>query len=179
MRLGRHIEGQFRLIAHVFTASLIVSVSLLSYGLKALSGSTSVPGPGPFLLLAPLVIAVPCAYLIRSLREEIFKWATYIRVYLEDNVEWQYETELTKYRGRFPESESLSPIAATYWCLFGLCSVCFGWALHEDSMALCWLLLLLVPFGLLLYWQMRYQDIPHGYSATCEKNWSEIRRGGQ
>ena len=189
VRLARHIEGQSRLITQIFTTSVVASVALLGYFVKGLLEPAGVSKFGPLLLLTPLLIVVPSAYWISSLRREIFKWAMYIMVYLEDGEERRYETELEKYRDlpskdrplaeRFAESESLTPLLLTYCGLFLLCGVCFGLALTEASMNLLWLLLL-IPFVLVLaFWCRDFKHIPDKARKVYKHNWLAVRDGTQ
>jgi hypothetical protein len=178
-RLGRHIEGQFRLIIQVFTASLIVSAPLLGYGLRVLSeintNTNTVSHAVPFLVLTPLAILIPSAYLIGFLRKEIFKWGGYIKVYLEDGKELKYESELGKYRDKFPESESFNPIAFTYLIFIVICALAFGYGLHISSMSLLWLFVLVLPLCFVLYWYPNYCRIPNQCSQEYNSKWAEIR----
>jgi len=177
VRLARHIETQFKLITQVFTTSIVASVALLGYSVKGLLGAAGVSKLEPFLLLTPLLIVVTSAWWISSLRREIFKWAMYIMLYLEDGSERRYETELAKYRDRFSERESLTQIVLPYWGLFAICSLCFGQALTEASMNLLWLLLL-VPLGVLLVcWHRDFKYIPEKSRKEYEGRWTAARDG--
>lgn len=177
---SRHIEGQFRLIVQVFTASLVVSAPLLGYGLRVLSETDSAANTVshflPFLVLTPLAILIPSAYLIAFLRKEIFKWGSYIRVYLEDGKELKYETELAKYRDKFPESESFNAIAFTYLAFAVICAVAFGYGLHASSMSSLWLFVLVVPLCFVLHWYPSYRSIPSQCSREYDSRWASVKR---
>jgi len=174
-RLGRHIEGQFRLIVQIFTVSIVASVALLGYVLKVLSEATDFSGIEPFLALTPLVIVLPCAVLIDYLRREIFKWSMYIKVYLNDGKNWRYESELTRYRQQFPEEESWDAIGITYASILLLCSLLFWWGIDMASMSIYWLLVLLIPAVLFYCWWIRYYGIPKHCSDRYETRWSQIK----
>jgi len=86
-----HIESQFRLIIQVFIASLIVSLGLLGYAFQ-------IGDSAPYVFLSPILIFMPCGYLLTKLREEIFRWGMYIRVFIEDGRDLRYETALAQLR---------------------------------------------------------------------------------
>jgi hypothetical protein len=174
--IRRQVEGQFSLIVQVFVASVIASVALFGYGFQTLARKEdSVSGLAPFLVLAPLAITIPCAYFIASLRREIFKWGTYIQTFLEDGRNLRYETELARYREKYKETESLSPIALTYWGLFLIFASSFGWGLHTSSSSLWWLFVLVLPVCLLLHWNCRYNAIPTKDRGKMEERWRTIK----
>lgn len=177
--LRKHIYGQFRLIAQVFTASVIAVGALLGYIINSVFTSDIVLcsefSITPFIFLAPLAVAIPCAYFIGELRKEIFKWGTYVEVYLEDREKLNYETELGKYRVMFPESESLNPIAITYWVFAILCGLLFWHSLYLAGMCYLWLLILFVPFVFLGVWFKGYKDIPYKYSKRYRENWTRVK----
>lgn len=177
-RLGRHIERQFSLITQVFTISVIVSVALLGYVLRVLSEPATSSEFEPFLLLAPLAIVIPCAYLISSLRKEVFKWGMYIKVYLEDGTNWKYETELEKSRDRFPFRESFDHVATTYWALLIICGSLFGYTIYQVGMCFLWLLILAIPVVAVLDWHLGYTGIPRRYGEEYNRMWKEIREMG-
>ena len=98
--LRKQINGQFNLITQIFIASVIASGALLGYIIKVIADQSlitnSVKEAGtfpsdfmiaPFLMLSPLIIVLPCAYLISTLRKEIFQWALYIKVIIEKDNE--------------------------------------------------------------------------------------------
>jgi ABC-type multidrug transport system fused ATPase/permease subunit len=174
--LRRHMHGQFTLVIQVFTTSVVAAVALAGYVFTVLIRADVTSSTTPFLFLTPLAISIPCAYLIGSLRKEIFKWGMYIKVYLEDGNDLKYETELDKYRKRFPERESFNPIAITYWALLLICSLLFGYALHQVGVSLLWLIILVIPLIFLLHWYRDYKDIPYRCSEEYNVKWEEIRR---
>jgi len=174
--LRRQIEAHFRLIVQVFTASIISTVALFGYFFQLLARSDgSVSHLMPFLLLAPLAISIPCAYFIGSLRREIFKFGTYVQIYLEDRKGWRYETELCKYREHHKEEESLYTITFTYWALFLMCAISFWWGLNVTSVPLWWLFLLGIPGFLMIRWHRQYKAIPTRDRKIIEERWRAIK----
>lgn len=174
--LRRHIHGQFTLVIQVFTVSVVAAVALIGYVFTSLTRAEVISSAVPFLFLTPLAITIPCAYLISSLRREIFKWGMYIKVYLEDGKDLKYETELDKYRKKFPERESFNLVAITYWVLLlFVCSPLFGYALYKAEMPFLWLIVLIVPLGFLLHWYMSYKDIPYRCSVEYNRGWEQIK----
>ena len=179
-RLVRHIEGQFRLIAQIFTVSVVASVALFGYTMHVLFGITQSSSQfEPFMMLIPLAIVFPCALLVFALRREIFKWSGYIKIYLNDGKSWRYETELGKYKQRFPEEESFDAIAITYFSLTGLCSILCWLGIKQASMSVFLELVPLIPMGLLFWWWIYYRDIPKHYSEKCEERWGQIKEPTQ
>ena len=190
--LRKQINGQFNLIAQIFTASVIASGALLGYIIKLLAGQSlmvnSIEEIGtstngfmitPFLMLTPLIIALPCAYLISTLRKEIFHWATYIKVFIEKDDEG-YETRIYRFREKYHPTESFLPIALTYLAFVVVCIGLFCYMFIQSKMYLCLLnlLWLIVPFiclGLFLFWYCDYRDIPLKCSKEYEEKWRSIK----
>jgi len=172
--LRSQIEGQFKLIVQVFTASVIGAVALFGYVFQS-SVSSSISNAVPFLLLTPLAILIPCAYFLSSLRREIFEWAAYIQVFLEDGQDNKYETMRAKFRERNKPKESLSPIAWTYWALFVMCVCAFGWGLCIASLSFFWIAIALIPFCLLIMWHIGYVRIPFKDSNEALSRWRKIK----
>ena len=125
--LRKHIQSQFNLITQIFIASVVASGALLGYIIRIMADGNFIPqvikqmqatasdfSIAPFLLITPIVIVLPCAYLISTLRKEIFQWGMYIKVFLEKDKNGGWETNISKFRERFQISESFDPIALTY-----------------------------------------------------------------
>jgi hypothetical protein len=173
--IRQHIQGQFTLIFQVFTASIVAAIALLGYALNNILGtftnSQDISNLGLFLLfpLIPLAVIVPFAFLIKSLRKEIFKWGAYVEVYLEDGKDRKYETELSKYMTKYRERESFNPIALSYFVLSGLCFffsivLYFLYKFPLSFPNLFWLILIII-FAIFLGWFYKkwwddYKDIP-------------------
>jgi len=179
-RLGRHIEGQFRLIIQIFTASLAASLGVLGYICSVIYGFqpklNETFNIEPFLAFAPLIIVFSCGLLIGYLRMEIFKWSAYIKVFLNDGRNWRYESELDKYRSKFREEESLDGIAILYCFVVVLCVLLYWFGLQKSSMSVTsWLPISLIPAVLLVWWWVWYSSIPRKWSKKYEDRWSGIR----
>lgn len=116
---NEQIMNHQRLIFQIFTFSVIAAVAILGWGLQNFPKSgTEASGLAPFLVLAPMAIILPCAFIISAIREEVFGWAAYIIVFHKS----EYETALDKMRdkvGRF--RESYTSIGWTYWVFFAIC----------------------------------------------------------
>ncbi len=173
--LRSQIEGQFKLIVQVFTASVIAAIALFGYIFQGLVRSSTVSNAAPFLLLTPLAIIIPCAYFLSSLRREIFEWGSYIQVFLESGQDNKYETMRAKFRERYKPKESLSPIAWTYWALFIMCVCAFGWGLWLTSVSFLWTLIALIPLCLLIRWHIGYVRIPFKDSNEALNRWRKIK----
>ena len=128
-RLGRHIESQFRLITQVFTASLIASLTLFAYIVAAFSGKPDTgwaPNAAHVLaLVLPAVVVLGCAFLVSSLRRELFKWAAYISVYRK-------EIAMGRYAMRPRVSDTAAPSAKVspwirLWSPTGRWSLAVAW----------------------------------------------------
>lgn len=172
--LRQHIQGQFTLIFQVFTASIVAAIALLGYALNNTLGvfakAEHISNLGLYLFfpLIPLAIIIPFAFLIKSLRKEIFKWGAYVEVYLEDGKNWKYETELNKYMEKHRERESFNPIALSYFVLGGLCfGLSLSLYLYKFPLSfpnLFWLILIFV-FAIVVGWLYKkwwddFKDIP-------------------
>lgn len=103
-----------RLTFQIFTFSVIASVSILGYGL---SNDYSTANPLELLIfVCPIVIILPCAWIISNIREQIFRWGAYIQVSHEQS-KTAYETKLSILKKRNTKSfkESYTPIICTLW----------------------------------------------------------------
>lgn len=172
--LMSHIESQFRLIIQVFTASLIVGLGLLGYAFQ-------IGRSAPYAFLSPILIFMPCGYLLITLREEIFRWGMYIRVFLENGKDLRYETALARLRAKYPFTESLTPIFPAYWLLlvisvalfvlYSLCAVpqCLWYWLG-------WGLAILALLATLCYLHVRYAQIPDKETEEFTNNWESIKK---
>jgi len=186
--LRRHIHGQFNLITQIFIASVIASGALLGYIIKIMvDGSIAksieqmqaTPNDfniAPFLLLTPIIIVLPSAYLISTLRKEIFLWGMYIKVFLENEKVGGWETHVSKFREKFNTEESFNPISITYISFILVCFLLFMYVFVLTKMSLWWILVPLVPIVLFFLWFMDYRTIPSRCSKEFEKKWRIIKK---
>jgi hypothetical protein len=191
--LRQHIHGQFTLIFQVFTASIVTAIALLGYVLNNILGAIA-PSSGIsnfvlylFFPLLPLAIIIPFALLIKALRKEIFKWGSYLEVYLENGKDWKYETELSKYMRRYRERESFNPIAISYFSLSALCFL-FSIAIYLYKFPLSfpdlfWLMLVFI-FAIIvgcLYkkWWDDFKDIPVKARQEYINKWEKTKKDGE
>ena len=84
--LRQEIESRAHLIVQVFATSLVVLVPFISgiavYELRNQADIKAEPSLlYPYLFLFPLLILVPCIYLLTSLRKDFFRCGTYIEVF--------------------------------------------------------------------------------------------------
>ena len=187
--IRQHIHGQFTLIFQVFTVSIVAAIALLGYALNNILGAfakaqdVSSLGVYLFFPLIPLAVIVPFAFLIKSLRKEIFKWRAYVEVYLEDGKDWKYETELDKYMTKYRERESFNPIAISYFVLSGLCfAFSVGLYLYKFQLSfpnLFYLMAILV-FAVIIGWLHKkwwddYKDIPIEARKGYILRWKETK----
>jgi len=114
--LRRHIEQQFALIIQVFTLSIITCVTVWGFSLPL--KEQSVVDVNVITTVFPLLaffVFIPIAYLLLSLREEIFDWASYIRIFIEPRKKgFNFETAIRKYRARPEYRSSFNRIAVVY-----------------------------------------------------------------
>jgi hypothetical protein len=120
--LRQQIDNQSKLMIQVFSFSIISSFAFLGYFLQLLNG-TRFSFLILHLLFAPSFIIVPCAYLIKDMRDEIYKWGTYIQVFIENENSSLYEGALGRIRERYRTSESFNTMFLTFWS-FTLACVC-------------------------------------------------------
>lgn len=189
--LRKQIFGQFNLITQIFIASIIASGALLGYIIKVVAdksiivNSIGVTGTSPsdfviipFLMVAPLIIIMPCAYLISTLRKEIFLWAMYIKVFIEKDNEG-YETNIYRFREKYNFTESFSPIAVSYFVFVFICDLLFLYVFEQTEMSIWWLMVPVLFLILALVWYYDYRDIPLRCSREYEEKWRIIRGGGK
>ena len=187
--IRQHIQGQFTLIFQVFTVSILAAIALLGYALNNILGTLAkakdISSLGVYLFfpLFPLAVIIPFAFLIKSLRKEIFKWGAYIQVYLEDGKDWKYETELNKYMANYREKESFNPIALSYFVLSGLCFA-FSISLYLYKFPLSFpnlsYLIAILVFAIVIGWLFKkwwddYNEIPTEARKEFMLRWKEVQ----
>ena len=174
------IETREQAVRQLFSASVIVSISILS----AVAGYTlgmverdKLSVEMAYLFLAPVLISIPMFMLQAGHRHELFRAGNYIRVFYDkENTGTAYSTRLNRFRTIMP-GESLDQTPLMYWVLFGICSVGFGYTLYKSgTFSFCYLPPLLsfchlLPL-LVLAWFVR---IAHRrISFRCGKKGEEI-----
>ena len=173
--LNEQIMTHQRLIFQIFTFSIIAAVAILGWGLQNFPKSgTEASGLALFLVLAPMAVILPCAFIISAIRKEIFGWAAYIIVFHKS----EYETALDKMRdkaGRF--RESYTSIVWTYWSFFVICIGLFMWGIWNSPMNNSLCALGVIPFVILLLWHLEFSNIPSSRNRERLKNeWREAKR---
>ena len=180
--LNQQIMNHQRLLFQIFTFSVIAAVAILSWGLQSFPKSgMEASGLAPFLLLAPMAIVLPCAFIIRGIREEIFGWGAYIIVFHESVGDVGYETRLDRIRdkvGRFRESYTY--LIGIYWSFLGICIWLFIWGIMHSPMCGNLPVLIAPPaslFGLLLWWSIKFFNVPGRSNRRKLKNeWLEAKK---
>jgi hypothetical protein len=176
--LNEQIINHQRLIFQIFTFSIIAAVAILGWGLQSFPKSgTETSWLTLFLLLAPMAIVVPCAFIISAIRQEIFGWAAYIIVFHEGEEDFGYEKALDKIRDKVrPFRESYTPLCWTYLALLGICSGLFIWAILNSCICNRWSALVAIPIGLLVYWTIKFINIPSRSNRAKLKNeWLKVK----
>ena len=177
--LNEQIINHQRLIFQIFTFSIIAAVAILGWGLQSFPKSgTETSWLTLFLLLAPMAIVVPCAFIISAIRQEIFGWAAYIIIFHEGEEDFGYETLLDKIRdkaGRF--KESYTPLFWTYLAFLSICSGLFIRGIWISPMLPNGLsALVAIPIGLLIRWAIKFINIPSQSNREKLKNeWLEAK----
>ena len=163
----KYLNGQImnhqRLLLQIFTFSIIAGVAILGWGLQSFPASREdTSWTSVFLLLAPMAIVIPCAYIISGIREEIFRWGAYIILFHEGEGTLAYENLLDKLRDKAGKGkESYSPICLAYWALFLICAIPFVLGIMSSgAIHYGWSALAILPLGLLIHWTIRFVDIP-------------------
>jgi len=151
-----------RLIFQIFTFSIISSVALLGYGLQNFfEEPRKISELAPFVILTPMAIIVPCAFMINAMREDIFRWGAYIIVFHESDTEPGYEMRLNKIRDMTnPLKESYTSIVWVYLVLCFACSGLFAWGVLMAPFHWSWSLLAIIPLGSLIWATVRFCKIP-------------------
>jgi len=181
--LNEQIMNHQRLLVQIFTFSIIAGVAILGWGLQSFLASGEDPSwTSVFLVLAPMAIVIPCAYIIKGIREDIFRWGAYIIVFHEGEGTLGYENLLDKLRDKARKvKESYSTICVAYWVLFLICACLFIYGiLSSGTIHDGWAMLALVPFGFLIYWTIRFVDIPSKTSRKqYREDWLKAKEGVQ
>jgi len=129
--LREEILHNDRLIIEVFTFSIISSGALIGYSTSLFSSTDSSSFQyAPFIALIPLIIIIPCTYLLTSLRLQIIRLGSYIRAYIETKLDdLNYEGAVAKLakseKGSALMKLSMTPISLTYIAIFLLCWIIF------------------------------------------------------
>lgn len=116
-----------RLIVEVFTFSVIASGALIGYATSLFGSATSNSLEyRAYFSLAPLIIIIPCSYLLVSLRIQIIRLGSYIRAFIESKlIDLQYEGAVIKLAEKEKSSWlmrlSLTPISLAYTAIFIIC----------------------------------------------------------
>lgn len=172
--LRQQIDSQSRLQVQVFTFSIISSSALLGYFLKLLS-DTGHSLLTLQLLFAPSFILVPCAYLIKDMRDEIYRWGTYIYVFLENESGSSYEGALGSMRERFGSSESFNPMFLTFWCFTFVCIGLYTLLAANASLLALWQAVpWLCVVWLLLRADIEFRNIPNKKRKLYIETWRSI-----
>ena len=177
--LHEQIITHQRLMFQIFTFSIIAAAAILGWGLQTLAASVTVATRvNPFLLLVPMAIIIPCAFIIGGMRADIFRWGTYIIVFHGSDEGAQYEPLLDKIRDRSsPLKESYTPIVPTYWAFLCICARLFVPAI-SDSPTHCNDLsaLITVPLVPLIFWTITFIKIPSKRNRDrLKKEWRKAK----
>lgn len=173
--LNEQIMTHQRLIFQIFTFSIIAAVAIFGWGLQNfLKSETEASGLALFLVLAPMAVILPCAFIISAIREDIFGLAAYILVFHKS----EYETALDKMRDKASRfRESYTSIVWTYWSFFVICIGLFMWGICNSPMNNSLCVLGVIPFVILLLWNIKFINIPSSSNRERLKNeWREAKR---
>jgi len=177
--LNEQIMNHQRLIFQIFTFSVISAVAILGWGSQSFPESgTEASALTLFLVLAPMAIILPCAFIISGIREEIFGWAAYIIVFHESGEGLGYETVLDKARDKFGRfRESYTSLLFTYWALCGICCGLFLYGIENSSMPSSLSAVVIIPIGFLIYWTIKFIEIPSKSNRDkLRKRWLETKQ---
>jgi len=178
--LRQEIQSRAHLIIQIFTVNLIILVPFISgiafYVLRNLTDIKDQPNLlYPYICLSPILILLPCTYLITSLRKDFFRCGTYTQVFLEDESELKWETALDKFREAYSE-ESFDPMFGAYWALFSICTILFGYTLYSLSLSLWHLFLTLLAALILVKSHWTYRQIPINTRKEFYNQWKDIKK---
>ncbi len=175
--INEQIISHQRLIFQIFTFSVIAAVALLGYGLQNFFGEQGkISGFALFVILAPVAIIIPCAFIISAIREDIFRWGAYIVVFHEPEGKPGYETRLNKIRDRKnPLAEAYTALVWTYWALCLACCAWFIWGILSALFHCAWSILVIIPLGFLIYGTIRFCRIPcRGNRQQLIDEWRQV-----
>ena len=178
--LTEEIKLRDRGMLQIFTISLMVLVPFISgiiiYSMQHWADIKAHPTVfAPYMFLSPLLILIPCTYLLTSLRRNVFRCGTYIQVFLENDAGLRWETALDRFR-EIHKEESLDPTFVVYWAIFAICSGLFSYALYFLSMSLWHLVAPLLLALLLLKSHLAYRRVPTKTRNEFYEQWLKIKQ---
>lgn len=169
------IDDASRMQIQVFTFSVITSTTLLGVILKF--GSQVYTSRTVYVFLMPTLIIIPCSFLIKNLRAEIYRTGTYIQVFIENDSPFLYEGALSIIRNKFKSKEAFGPIFSAYWILLLICAMLFVSSVIDSKIQLD--LLQLLPWLLaslfLATANGQYKEIPSKKRLMMLEQWRSIK----
>lgn len=171
--LNEQIMNHQRLLVQIFTFSIIAGVAILGWGLQSFpSSGEDTSWTSLFLLLAPVGIVIPCAYMIKGIREEMFRWGAYIILFHEGEGTLGYENLVDKLRDTPRKlKESYSAIWVAYAVLCLTCAILFVVGIwRSGTVQYGWSAVALVPLAFLIHWCKRFCNIPSESSRKQYKD---------
>ncbi len=177
--LREEVQSRVHGFIQVFTISLLILVPFISgiiiYWLQSRADMKADPSLFyAYILLTPLLILIPFAYFLTSLRKDIFRCGTYIQVFLEGNGDFRWESALSEFRKIYGR-ETIEPAFLIYWGLFLICSGLFGYSLYFLSQS-SWNLFVILFAAILLL--IAYLDFRRVRTKTREafcNQWRNIK----
>lgn len=173
--LKSQIDSDSKMQIQVFTFSIVASTALL--GIFFNFGNAAHTPIAHYVFIIPPLIIIPCAYLIKNLRAEIYRAGTYIQVFIENDTSFLYEGALGKIRERFNSKESFDPIFSAYWIFIILCFLAFlATALEAGIPVKIWQSLPWLLYALFLARANRkYKEIPNVKRLYLLEQWRAIK----
>lgn len=173
--LRNSIEEATKAQLQIFTLSVVTASSLLGVLLKFGSQTYSTLTINVFL--APALILIPSAYLVRNLRRDIYRAATYIQVFIEHNDPMRYESALARIRDRYRSSESFNPLFATYWITTLCCAALFAITSFDSKIPMRYWQS--IPWALCMFLlanaHLSFSRVPNTERHLLLKQWRSIR----
>ncbi len=168
------IDSQSKLQVQVFTFSIISSSALIGYLLKFFE-QEEINAVTIYVFLAPALIYIPCAYLIKDMRDEIYRCGTYIHIFIENENNQYYEGALGSIRDRFGSKESFNPMFTAYWAFTIVCGALFFMFLLGTE-ASC---VMILPWVIVVYSlgnaHIKFSRIPSKGRASYIQDWQSIK----
>jgi len=177
--LNEQIINHQRLIFQIFTFSVIAAGGILGWTSQIfLDTEAGALELAPFLVLVPMAIILPCAFIISAIRAEVFGWAAYIIIFHESGEGLGYETVLDKARDESKRfRESYTSLVYTYWTLCVICCGLFIYGIQNSSVPCGLSAVAVVPIGLLIFWTFKFVRIPSRSNRDkLKKQWLEIKQ---
>lgn len=171
-------------VAQVFGFTIAAAVSLFSWAAKLVIEDSSSPMPLAYLALVPNLILIPAFFYLVAQRRDLIGFGAYLRL-LERRLKVKgFQTGLGSgprsiRSSRLRGGEGNDPIPYTFWALFILSGLLFGYGILEREGGLSHLLVLIVPSALLGVCHRRWQSLIPKLLPALTRQWLAQEKEGK